>query len=410
MATKVPIKLRGAKGGITYVSACDVHRIKGRGIRQRGDYASIDSIGKLHVFIMGDRPAGVPSSYVIDHINWNKLDNTRDNLRWVAPRFNNWNMPVSPTAASPFKGVSGGGKIAPWKARGCGGHHLGYFQIEREAGMMAAKSFIQEFGELAATSAILLGDGPSNFSAQEIEEIKRDIEVNPIVPKIKKLPKGVSQNGNNFSAEYRNTYIGTYKSVDEAEEAYNRKVQDTYDLEWAEHQKLEVYKDSDGHAAIQLSGPNGKGKSTKVDEVIWHMLTFRVSWNLSGDYAAGCWKGKQTRLHTVVYTNYNPEYESGRESQVDHWEPESKLDNRIDNLRFATNSQQMWNQQKRANCTSQYIGIYFDEKRGDYCGEVRSGADRYRFYSKNENEVARWVNAKRLELFGNRAKLIDIIE
>jgi hypothetical protein len=36
------------------------------------------------------RPCDVPEDWVIDHKNRNKLDNTRENLRWVSRSFNAW--------------------------------------------------------------------------------------------------------------------------------------------------------------------------------------------------------------------------------------------------------------------------------------------------------------------------------
>jgi hypothetical protein len=140
------------------------------------------------------------------------------------------------------------------------------------------------------------------------------------------------------------------------------------------------------------------------------MLTFRTTWALNGEYAMGSWKGNTTRLHTVVYKHYNPDYVPGREAQVDHIIPEEKLDNRKCNLRVATNSQQARNKVKRKGCTSKYIGVYYDKKGNRYCGEIAVGDKKYRFRASTENEVARLVNAKRTELFGDRVTLINIIE
>ncbi|MFH1370433.1 MAG: AP2 domain-containing protein [Planctomycetota bacterium] len=46
---------------------------------------------------------------------------------------------------------------------------------------------------------------------------------------------------------------------------------------------------------------------------------------------------------------------------VDHRNRDS-LDNRRDNLRFATPAQNMCNRRKRKNTSSQYIGVYFDNR------------------------------------------------
>lgn len=406
LCERVAINLRGKKGGITYVSRCDMEKLKGLRLYDRNGYANVGGGCKLHIYLMGERPEDVPADWIIDHKNWNKLDNTRENLRWVSQRFNNWNVPVRSGASSLFKGVSKRGNM--WQATALK-MNLGYFSEEREAGRMSAKAYIQEFGELAATSAVLLGVGPGQFTFEEIQEIKADILHNPIVPKEtgRNLPKGLHQKGDKITAKYKGEHIGTFSSVDEAEAAYNERVRDIDDREWNVHLQLQITRDADGHAAIQLSNCD---KMSKVDDELWHMLTFRHLWCLNGEYVAGNWNGKSTHLHAVVYKHYNLKYVPSRKASVDHVVPEKKLDNRKINLQVATQSQQDRNKRKRGGCTSRYIGVHYNKKDTVWVGLVHHEGKTHRCSAKTENEAARLVNEIRIRLFGDRAILINIIE
>jgi hypothetical protein len=67
----------------TTISKSDLTLITGK-LRMAFDYVymgskSLPSIGS---------PCDVPEDWVIDHKNRNKLDNTRENLRWVSRSFN----------------------------------------------------------------------------------------------------------------------------------------------------------------------------------------------------------------------------------------------------------------------------------------------------------------------------------
>lgn len=48
----------------------------------------------------------LPKGKVVDHINGNKLDNRRSNLRWVTESVNMFNRPKQANNTSGFKGVS----------------------------------------------------------------------------------------------------------------------------------------------------------------------------------------------------------------------------------------------------------------------------------------------------------------
>ncbi len=79
----------------------------------------------------------------VDHINRNKLDNRRANLRTVTPAQNNENTPAHRSGTSNFRGVSLFRQSGKWRAtaRHHGHlHHLGLFVSEKDAAK-AAQAF-----------------------------------------------------------------------------------------------------------------------------------------------------------------------------------------------------------------------------------------------------------------------------
>lgn len=212
-------------------------------------------------------------------------------------------------------------------------------------------------------------------------------------PKTKRYPSCVKPVGSLFRAKCRNVDLGIFQTASQAADAVTAFKKRTLEEKWTEHKKLDIVRDASGHAIIHLSGSKASGLSAIVDDELWHKLTFRGAWHYDGTYPM-C---RGVRMHTIVYSHYNETYRIGRECQVDHIIPEAKLDNRIRNLRIATNSQQAQNKQKRQDCTSDHIGVSKRLNR-TWSGEVRRGSDRYRKCFGSEEEAVAWVVAKRLEL------------
>ena len=72
----------------------------------------------------------------VDHINNNKLDNKKSNLRYVTPSENNMNRQMAENNTSGFKGVYWKVKTKKWFARICVNRtiiHLGYFDNIEDA-------------------------------------------------------------------------------------------------------------------------------------------------------------------------------------------------------------------------------------------------------------------------------------
>lgn len=116
----------------------------------------------MHQFIVGELPKG----QCADHIDRNRLNNTRANLRVVTAHWNSCNKPKY-TGKSKYRGVSPTKRnnLNPWVAsigmHGVGKKkcrvHLGYFRTEEDAARAWDAAALEWFGPLVEL----------NFTAEE---------------------------------------------------------------------------------------------------------------------------------------------------------------------------------------------------------------------------------------------------
>jgi hypothetical protein len=99
----------------------------------------------LHLAILGERPPGM----VADHINRNKLDNRRENLRWATKSQNGANA-VSRSNRSGYRGVHQ--KRGSKKFQAIITLHLGTFDTPEEAALAYDDKARDLWGEFAQTN------------------------------------------------------------------------------------------------------------------------------------------------------------------------------------------------------------------------------------------------------------------
>jgi len=102
---------------------------------------------KLHRIIMNAQPGEL-----IDHIDHNRLNNQKANLRIVTPQQNNMNRRNLPKSSSKYKGVSKHTLVNKWRARIMINKkeiHLGHYDVEKDAARAYDKKAKELFKEYA---------------------------------------------------------------------------------------------------------------------------------------------------------------------------------------------------------------------------------------------------------------------
>lgn len=136
---KLPLRNRaGAITGYTFVDDCDDWtldhrwRLHSKGYACRG--TTID--GKYVVLLLHRVIMNAPVGLEVDHIDLDKLNNVRSNLRITTHAQNNQNRPLNANNTSGYRGVTFDKKTGRWAAYAMldgKRKHVGYFDEPDEA-------------------------------------------------------------------------------------------------------------------------------------------------------------------------------------------------------------------------------------------------------------------------------------
>lgn len=145
----IEFQLVGKRGGIVFVDECDAALADVRWFQSISGYAVRKVLGStvlMHRVIL-DAPKGMQ----VDHINGNKLDNRRENLR-LCTHLENRRAYRPPSGRSRFRGVYWKGSNQMWCAQiGLPGRrlYLGLYPTEIEAAAAYNRAAAEHFGPFA---------------------------------------------------------------------------------------------------------------------------------------------------------------------------------------------------------------------------------------------------------------------
>jgi hypothetical protein len=291
---------------------------------------------------------------------------------------------------------------------------IGHFATEREAATASATAYVRAYGAWAESSDLLFTADQSLqgalLSLEELADIKLAIAAADALPPV---PLSIRSSGvrstasGKFRVQFRKKSLGTFETFAAAVAVHATHVAALKDSEWQAHQSLPITRDDKGVAVIILSdGKHATGAMSKVDDEFWYKLTFKRKWCVNDKgYATS---GKIGMLHKAVMLLIDPDYKPRKNASIDHADPTAKLDNRRSNLRIATDREQKQNKAPRPGGASIHNGVRAIGNR--WLGRFSYTTDeKYQtFYTprrQTEKEVVLLLNAKRLEIHGDKAIL-----
>lgn len=260
----------------------------------------------LHGLILGN----IVKDKQIDHINGDKYDNRRCNLRVVSPSVNSQNKAKASGSSSQYRGVSLY-KNNRYRSTFCG-IYIGIFEKEENAAY-AYDEYIKE--NFPNDGYILNGiEKPNDY-------------IKYIVKSVSKETKGICKKGDKYESAYYNSdtkkhsYIGRFNTYEEAKEAYEKKKKE---IENDKKEKMVIQRNDEDVAILTVKN-KGETLYTMVDDDIYekcHEYTF----NLDKDGYVRISIKEIGRLNRFVFG------EEAKGKKVRYINNQNRLDNRRQNL------------------------------------------------------------------------------
>lgn len=299
---------------------------------------------KLHRYIMIEILGNDITSHIkIDHIDNDRLNNCRDNLRIVTNSENSRNRIKLPNTTSNYIGVC-------WdKNMWCSNISINKKTIKTfyESAHHAAYQYnlwCEEFNLYTANLNIIPKEELIGFQLYKKLEKKYN------------LPKNISLRNNKYRVIINRIDIGLYKTLLEAILVKTLKLREIEYIKEKERLNKPIKRNEYGIAIIEIFNKNkDKIAETLVDDDTYYDLT-KYHWSINKENYV---KNKSLgRIHRYIM-DYNGD------NIVDHIN-NNQLDNRKCNLRIATRQQNMMNKKSAKNSTSKYIGVSYDESRNKW--------------------------------------------
>ncbi len=335
----------------------------------------------LHRYIMIELVGNKElTKHYIDHINNNKLDNSRENLRIVTAAENNRNKSKANNSSSKYFGVSSHNKKWRTELRYNNEYLYATYKTEEECAYQW-DLWMKEYNIITAKLNNI--PKPDNF----IIYIK--------VEKLNNLPKYIYKSNKNKFRIIFNNYSEYFYSLEEAEKRLN-------ELKNIIIPNIIIpqiiIRNENNDCIIELFNKNNKKVGeTIVDENIYNDL-IKYKWCTKRGYVYGTVNKKTILLHRYIM-NYN------EKDFIDHIN-NNPLDNRKSNLRIVTPKQNMMNKKSSKNSSSKYIGVSWDKSKNKWAVYITTNS-KHKFLGRfnTEIEAAKARDVATLKHFGKYGNL-----
>lgn len=391
---KIPLRDKDKKIiGYTKVSECDfkiLNKLKWH--KNKSGYAKGNTNPSLiHRYIYQEiMKIDLTTKNIIDHINSDKLDNRRENLRIVNHTENARNKNKQENVTSKYICVHLNTKINKWISKIKINENVLRASYEKEE--HAAHQYnlwCIEYKLVTAKLNIVSDESILDFELYILPVKNGD-----------NLSKGITMVSKNKYRLmiYRNAtkeHIGYFETVEESNKIRLEKLKEYEEINLKNHYQTPIKRNKDNQCIIELFDKNKtKTGETIVDEDIYYEL-IKYTWRLSHGYIINDTCG---RLHRHIL-NYSGE------DVVDHINSD-KLDNRKSNLRIVTQQQNTMNKSSKKNGSSKYIGVRFHKKSNKWEANIYvNNKNKYLGLYETEIEAAKARDSATKEHFGEYGKL-----
>lgn len=346
----------------------------------------------LHRLVLRDTE--VPENHVIDHINNQKNDNRKNNLRIVSYSANSQNK----TSLKEHIGVYTKNTKFYATVTHQGKHYnIGTYNTIEEASKERDKAVYLLY-KCAAKLNSILTEQEKQVLCHEYSCFE-DFAKSKAKKKASNLPRCVYQKGNKYIVIFkRKTYSG-FQTVAEATNYYQKLLIDDKQIYEDNILNKEIVRNELGQAIIPLN----KNKQTIaeyaiVDDNDWYNL-IQFSWLQSKNgYVIGRVDGKIVYLHRYLHKESIP-----NNHVVDHIN-QNRLDNRRLNLRIVSYSENSQNVSKNNNNrkTSKYIGVVYAKDKGKWLARIKKDHKTYHLgHFENEEDAAKAYDKQAITLYSN---------
>ena len=295
---KIPVYYSGKLHKYAFVSPQDYENVIQYSWRKWGNYPRCtkdDAEIYMHHFILGNPQDGL----VIDHIDGDEYNNTRENLRFATIPQNNQNTPKPEGLSSKYKGVCWNKESEKWQCNCCN-TYLGSFDNEEEAGRKYDTFVLLKLGTHSYTNNLV-----------KYDDIK-DIDIETLLckrpAKIAELPECIHKKGNSFDVQIKygklkfRKVLPTLKEAIKQLESFKKEINDFKEKEEQERINQPIIRNEKGQAVIYAKNKNGDivGAAIVSDDK-WHeCMKHKWSLNDKGYFQATISKDNKMKLNQFI--------------------------------------------------------------------------------------------------------------
>lgn len=345
------IQIRNNKGDIilyTKVSKSDYELLSKYNWCKSGKYINgnvNNTTFYLHRYIMIEiMKKDIPKGYVVDHIDNDPYNNTRENLRITSIQQNAENKSKKKNASSIFMGV--------YKTK------YNTFQATILINKKSLRATYKNEIHAAHQYNLWIDEYNITYRKKNIINIPTDFIKWTIKKKNNDLPIGIRKNvtGDKFdvyiSIKTINKYIGTFETIEDAIDS-RKKAEIEKEKEY-EKNKLIIKKEFNqgGLCFFKIKEIEVIVDGELFDDIVKH------TWWINNDYVRG-----NTTSKNVSLSRFIMDYEG--DLLVDHINS-NKYDNRLCNLRLATHEQNSKNKSSAKGSSSQYVGVHWHSSKNKW--------------------------------------------